>query len=206
MYPTLSALYIKNDWVRIRENCEIISSILAWVIFPFGIILVFLGENLINIFNIETGFDDYNRKILILLVIGTIINLLWMVPYVLQLASGLLGIPILINAISIPITLLITWFGFGYVDMLSAPIAYLIYNIMMLLFGCLLLDIYLPQIRTSSLMIRSIIVPVFVGALIFYFINHYSSSINIIIHLFIMTFYILFISIYVFKKTKKLSH
>ena len=74
LYPTLSALYIKNDWVRIRENCEIISSILAWVIFPFGIILVFLGENLINIFNIETGFDDYNRKILILLVIGTIIN------------------------------------------------------------------------------------------------------------------------------------
>ena len=90
LYPTISALFVKKDWDKIKKNCELIASILAWSLFPFGIILVFLGENLISIFNVETGFDDYNRKILILLVVGTIINLLWMVPYVLQLASGLL--------------------------------------------------------------------------------------------------------------------
>ena len=116
------------SWKKIITNCKIISSVICWLVFPAGIVLIFIGNNFFEFFIKDQINLDFKLEVLVILIVGTIINLLWMVPYTVQLASGLTIIPLVINLIFVPITLLFTWFGFNYYGILSGPIIYLIYN------------------------------------------------------------------------------
>jgi|MDTC01.3.fsa_nt_gb O-antigen/teichoic acid export membrane protein len=172
LYPTLSSLFLTKNWKKIRSNCKIISSVICWLVFPTGILLIFTANNFFDFFISQQVNFVFKKEILIVLILGTILNLLWMVPYAVQLASGLTFIPLIINLIFAPITIAFTWLGFEHLGTLSAPIIYLIYNICMLIFGCLLIDKHIPQINFVNLFFVSIYKPTLFG-LSFFFLYFY---------------------------------
>ena len=207
LYPTLSSLFVNKKWSKIKLNCEIICSVVTWLIFPAGIALIFLGNNFFDYFiSNNSNINNYNNNnVLEILVIGTIVNLLWMVPYSVQLASGNTIIPLMVNLIFVPITIIFTWIGFDYFNTLSAPIIYLLYNICMLIFGIILIDRYISQINFIRVFLSSMYIPFMFGVSLFIIYFYKIANLPISFQIVIILISLIFVLVIAFRKLKMLE-
>lgn len=204
LYPTISSLFIYKNWNKISLNCEIISRVVTWAAFPFGIALFFLGDNIFLYFiNNKVDFN-YKDEVFIILILGTILNLLCMVPWLVLLASGYTNILVIINFIFVPITLLFTWFGFEYYDILSWPIIYLIYNLFALIVSSFSINTYFPELNFLKLYFGSIYKPSIIGLIFFILYISIISELYLILQSTIIFIYILFSLFFSFKSFKNL--
>lgn len=203
LYPTISSQFIKKEWKKIDFNSRLCASAISRVLFPLGVFLIFLGQNVLVFTNVEIEFTK--NPVFIYLVLGTIFNLLWMIPYILQLASGLVYIPLSINIFCIFPVIGITWIGFDHLGLFSVAVAYLLYNILMLIIGVLLLDKYFVEIKTSKIMIESSLRSIIFGLIFFYISIYFIFDLGLIIQFIFFTLTLLLTLNYSLKQISSLK-
>lgn len=99
MYPRFSALVVTGEVEKLVELYRLGTRMLATVLFPIAMVLVFFAEDLVLVWTRDPSIAASVAPIVALLVIGSALNGVMYFPYALQLAYGMTSIPLTINVV-----------------------------------------------------------------------------------------------------------
>lgn len=135
IYPKFSAFVINNNMAELLKLYRIGSRILAILLSAIGMVLIFLGSELVYIWTNNENIAHQVAPVMSILAIGTVLHGLMYFPFALQLSNGETKISIKINAILIIIFIpLIVYLTEAYGN-IGAAIAWFFLHLLYLFVG-----------------------------------------------------------------------
>lgn len=104
-YPKLTALVSEDDANGLAADYRAGSQLIATIIFPVGMSLVFLSEPIVNIWLQDVNVSGRVYPLLSVLAMGTTLLGIMHMPYALQLAHGWTRLTLIVNVVSIVVLL-----------------------------------------------------------------------------------------------------
>lgn len=166
IYPRLSALVVTNDAQKLVDLYRSGTRLLSSFIFPIAIGASLLAKEILTLWTGNPSIAEASAPIVSLLLIGTALNGVMHFPYALQLAFGMTRIPLII-AVSLSVILvpMIVYFTRTY-GAVGGGLAWLLLNVLYLLFGTWLTHKYLFMGMALDWLIRDVGAPLCISLLI----------------------------------------
>jgi O-antigen/teichoic acid export membrane protein len=181
VFPRFSMLVAKGDNDQIVELYRLGTRMLATVIFPVAMVLVFFSRDIVLIW---TGNPDVASEVgplVSLLVMGTALNGVMYFPYALQLAYGKTWIPLLINLILMCFLVPIMYYLVGIYGALGGALAWLVVEVCYVLLGSWLTHRHMLEGIALRWLCRDVGTPLILSSIVFaagsYFIQGENFSI-----------------------------
>lgn len=175
VFPRLSTLVVTGDVDKLTNFYRLSTRILATLLFPVAMILVVFGEQLVLIWTGNQRISMSVSPIISLLAIGSALHGVMYLSYALQLAYGMTKLPLIINTVlTIVLVPLIIFFALHY-GVLGGAMAWLLFQILYLLFGTWLTHRYLLKDTGVKWLLQDVGIPfvlsVFVGLAAYYLVQ-----------------------------------
>jgi len=143
IYPKLSALVATGSHDALNDLYRLGTRLLSSVIFPIALVVAFFSEDLIFIWTRDAALALSIGPIVSLLIVGTAINGVMHFPYALQLAFGMVRLPLIITVTLIvifaPMTITMALFYGAF----GGALSWLVLNMVYLCFGTWLTHRYI---------------------------------------------------------------
>lgn len=135
IYPRFTALVVVGDTEKLISLYRMGTRIFATILFPVTMILVVFADDLVLLWMGKAGVVSSTAPIISLLAMGTALHGIMYFPYALQLAHGMTRLPLIIciSLVIIMVPLIIS-FALMY-GVLGGAIAWLILNVLYVMFG-----------------------------------------------------------------------
>ena len=114
-YPRLTELVTKKDIKHLTHSYHLGAQLMSIIIIPPALLLIFFGQDLLKAWTANTVLASQVAPILTPLALGTLLNGLMGMPYILQLAHGWAGFAARMNIVAVAVLVpLIIWIAPHY--------------------------------------------------------------------------------------------
>lgn len=120
LYPRFSRLIAAGEYRTLSELYHLSSQLAAAVLSCIGAMLIVFSEQIIFIWSGDTELAHQLKNSLAILVAGTVLNGLVMIPYAMQLASGWTQLSVLFNSVLILIAIPFSYIAINEYGMAGA--------------------------------------------------------------------------------------
>ncbi len=159
IYPRFAALVATGDTKKLTDLYRMGTRALAAILFPIAMLLTVFPEDLVRVWTGNPGIASNVAPIIALLAIGTALHGVMYFPYALQLAYGMTRLPLIICfALVIVMVPLIIFFALAY-GALGGALAWLVLNILYILFGTWLTHRHLLKVIGARWLIHDVGLP-----------------------------------------------
>ena len=147
--PRMTELVSLGDKQALIDIYHNMSQLLAVLVIPVALVISFFSEELLLIWVRDAKIAAAVAPLLSILVIGSMLNGLMNMPYMLQLANGWTRLTVGINTVSIVILLPSIYFGAQYYGAIAAAMIWVVLNTGYILIGVPLMHrVLLPAEKT----------------------------------------------------------
>lgn len=101
LYPRLTELAAQNNTARLTRSYHLGAQLMSVITMPLALLLIFFGQDLLNAWTGDAALAIQVAPILTPLAIGTLLNGLMGMPYILQLAHGWAGFAARMNMVAV---------------------------------------------------------------------------------------------------------
>ena len=166
IYPQFTSLVVADNTKKLISMYRMGTRMLATVLFPATILLAVFSSDLVRMWLANEDAALQVAPIISLLAIGTALHSIMYFPYALQLAYGMVRLPIAICIVLIILMApLIIFFALQY-GALGGAIAWLILNVLYVLSGTWLTHRYLLKGIGGKWLIRDVGIPLAISILV----------------------------------------
>lgn len=135
MYPRLSVLVVTEDTEKLTDLYRSGTRMLATMLFPIAMVLAVFSEDLVRIWTGSPDIASSVALIISLLAIGSALHGVMFLPYALQLAYGMIRLPLTINAILMVVLVPLIIFSALTYGALGGAMAWLVLQVLYVVFG-----------------------------------------------------------------------
>ena len=159
VYPRFSAYIASGDIEKLTELYRLGTRMLASVLFPIAMVLAVFAEDLVQVWTGNPDVALSTAPVIALLAIGSALNGVMYFPYALQLAYGKTWMPLTINVLSMVFQFPLIIFLVNIYGALGGAIAWLILEILYVIFGPWLTHRYLLKKLATKWVFQDIGIP-----------------------------------------------
>lgn len=159
VYPRFSAFIASGDIEKLTELYRLGTRMLASVLFPIAMVLVVFAEDLVQVWTGNPDVALSTAPVIALLAIGSALNGVMYFPYALQLAYGKTWMPLTINVLSMVFQFPLIIFLVKIYGALGGAMAWLILEILYVIFGPWLTHRYLLKELATRWVFQDIGIP-----------------------------------------------
>ncbi len=163
-FPRFTELVTKGDTAALIKIYHQGSQLVSIFIVPAALMFIFFGKNIILLWGGDTNLADNVAPLLTLLAVGTMLNGLMHIPYMLTLAYGCPGLLVRVNIVAVIFLVPAIFFATSHYGSVGAAWIWIILNLGYLLIAARILYRRLMKAEMWFWYINDIIKPI-VGAI-----------------------------------------
>lgn len=166
IYPRFSALATTESWNELSRLYRLGTRLMASLLFPLAFAIAFFAKDLLLVWTGNKSLADVTAPLMALLTLGSAINGIMHFPYALQLACGLVRLPLFIAitlmVLIVPMIILLV-FHYG---VLGGSAAWLLLNAIYLPFGAWLTHRHILKGQGLKWVTQDVAIPMILSAII----------------------------------------
>jgi len=163
-YPRLVELIGRGDTTQLKYTYHRLSQLITIVVVPAALVVSTFSEHFLLLWTRDPTVTAAVHPLVSLLVIGTMLNALVNLPYLLQLAHGRTRLAIGINIVAIMLLVPSLYVGVSHYGAIAAAVAWVVLNTGYVVFGVPLMHRYLLPDEMRRWYWKDVFLPAF-GAL-----------------------------------------